>query len=253
MRTPIVLLPVLALAGCDLIREGQDILSGLTNPLATQALVLGVVPPDEAEGVPLPSEFQDGVGATVFLADAGDVADLENAPIDGAQVTLEEEPVPAQGQGTYLLEPGTLAYAPGTTWTLQVTVNGDLAEGRIDLPPSPDVAVPQTLAPGDGLSLDLTGQDYDGALVVVVDQNGELVYDNRPEDPSGFYELTRGEPVTVLDVPGDTFSEPGPYLVGVAGIRTSTGRDAVDAMNTALSSLMAGQMVFEPVVVAPAG
>ena len=103
----------------------------------------------------------------------------------------------------------------------------------------------------DVVSVDLTGQDYDGAFVVVVDQDGNIVWDNRPEDIRGVYELTRGEPAGEVAIPAEAFPQVGAYLVGVAGIRTTTGREDLEGMNTVLSTMMAGQLKFEPLVVAP--
>ena len=142
------LIGVLLLGGCDLIDQGRDLIGDLTNPLVTQALVLGVAPPDEASDIDLPSEYAEGAGATVFLADAADVADLENAPISGATVTLHGQAVGELAPGSYALEPGAISYESGGTWQLAVTLSGDTATAAVDLPPAASFTVPS----GDGAS-----------------------------------------------------------------------------------------------------
>ena len=126
------LIGVLLLGGCDLIDQGRDLIGDLTNPLVTQALVLGVAPPDEASDIDLPSEYAEGAGATVFLADAADVADLENAPISGATVTLHGQAVGELAPGSYALEPGAISYESGGTWQLAVTLSGDTATAAVE-------------------------------------------------------------------------------------------------------------------------
>lgn len=251
MRNVTLLVAALSLGGCQIIQDGQDLLSGLTNPLATQAIVLGVETPSDAEDIEFPDEFSDGAGATVFLADAADVADIDNAPVSGANVTLEGESLSEDASGTYLLEPDALSYEAETTWTTQIEIGGDTAEGRISLPAAASFEVPSGLPSGEGVTIDLTGQGFDGAFVVVVRADGEITFDNRPETPRAFYDFTRGDPATTIDIPAEAFDEGAVFAIGVAGIRSTTGRDAVDAMNTALSTLMAGQMVFEPVAKIP--
>ena len=242
---------LVALGGCDLISEGRDLIGDLTNPLVTQALVLGVQPPDETSEVDLPSEYSEGTAATVFLADAAEVDDLENAPISGATVLVETEELSDLGQGAYGMEPGPLAYASGSTWTVSVTLSGDTATAAVDLPPAATFDVPETQTVNTGLTIDLSGQEYDSAIVVVLDQEGEVVYDNTPQDVKALYDFTRGDSATTVDIPAEAFPQVGPYLIGVAGIRTTTGRDSIEGMNTALSTMMAGQLRFEPVAVAP--
>lgn len=247
----VALAGLLLLGGCDLIDQGRDLIGDLTNPLVTQALVLGVAPPSEASDIDLPPEYAEGAGATVFLADAADVADLENAPITGADVSIRSVAVAEVGAGGYALEPGDIAYAPNETWELQVTLSGDSATAGIALPPPADFTVPAAHTVNSGLTVDLTGQDFDGAFVVVVDDGGNIVYDNRPTDIKGLYDLTRGEAAGVIEIPATAFPQVGGYLVGVAGIRTTTGREDLDGMNTVLSTMMAGQLVFEPLAAAP--
>jgi hypothetical protein len=239
----------LALQGCGVFNEGRDILEGLTNPLVVQAIVLGADLPDDAQGVTLPSEFSAGSTATAFLADAGNVADLDRAPISGATVRMQSETLGQAAPGTYTLTPGALAYAAGQSWSFSASVGGrNSATATIALADSADFDLPTEHAAGQGFSIDLTGQGFDGAFVVVTDSSGATTFDNRPTDIRGFYELTRGEPAGVVAIPATAFPEPGVYLVGVAGIETTAGRANMSRMNTALSSMLSGNLVFEPML-----
>jgi hypothetical protein len=241
----------LILGGCDAINEGRDLLEGLTNPLVSVALVLGVEPPEGAQDIDLPAEFA-GAGATVFLADAADVADLENAPVQGANVRLQAATLQESAPGTYLMNPGAETYQDGATWTLGVSVgSGASASADIELPPPAEFALPDSLAVNAGTSVDLTGQDFDGALVVVLDQNGSITFDNRPSDVRAVYELARGEPAGQIDIPGTAFPQAGAYLIGVAGLRGTSGADTVEKMNSVLTTRTAGKLRFEPVLVGP--
>jgi hypothetical protein len=250
MFTRHIVLIALVGTGCNLFREGRDILSGLTNPLVAQALVLGVELPDEAEDIPLPSEFTPGASATVFLADATSVTDLENAPVSDARVRFEDERLSETGPGTYVLAAGTMPYAPGQTWDFRASMDDrNAATAEVGLAASADIDLPSDLSAGQAFSIDLTGQDFDGAFVVVTDSTGAVTFDNRPTDIRGFYNLTRGQPAGIIDVPASALPTAGLYLIGVAGIESTTGRANMDRMNTALSTFMSGNLVFEPVVV----
>jgi hypothetical protein len=239
----------LALAGCDAFNEGRDILEGLTNPLVVQAIVLGVDLPDDAEGIELPAEFAAGSTATAFLADAGSVADLGNAPVIDATVRMQNETLGAIAPGAYQLTPGALAYNAGSSWSFSASVGGgNSATASIALADSADFTLPTEHAAGNGFSVDLSGQGFDGAFVVVTDSSGAITFDNRPTDIRGFYELSRGEEAGVVEIPGTAFPSAGAYLVGVAGIESTTGRESMSRMNTALSSMMSGNLVFEPML-----
>lgn len=245
------LLPAaLVLSGCQAVNEGRDILEGLTNPLVVQALALGVELPEDAQGVTLPPEFSDGATATAFLADAGNAAELENAPISGATVTLQAEELEPTAPGSYSLSPGILPYDAGEAWSFSATINDSrAATATVNLAPAADYTLPTDLTAEEGFDIDLTGQGFTGTFIVVTDSDGETTYDNRPTDIQGFYDLTQGDDVTVVQVPGTAFPEAGVYLVGVAGIETTSGRDTMERMNTALSSMMSGNLTFDPIVV----
>jgi hypothetical protein len=243
-RVALVAVLPLMTAGCGLFDKGKDLIDGLTNPLVAQAIVLGAQLPQDAGDIDFPAEFADGVTVSIFLADAADVADLENAPIGGAAVTVEQTTIPEVQPGAYALE-------PDATWEIAVTIGGSSSHADVDLPPPADFTPPAQHSANTPLTVDFTGQEFDGALLVVVDQDGAITFDNRPADIRDVYNLTRGEAPGVIEIPASAFPAAGAYAVGVAGIRSTSGNDRMDGMNTVLSSAMAGQLVFEAMAVSP--
>jgi len=187
------------------------------------------------------------------LAEAGNVANLENAPIGGAPVTLQDVDAPEQQAGAYAIAPGPLSYEANADWTLSVDLNGDLASAVVSLPPPATPDLPTLHSENTPIEFDLTADEYDGVLVVVVDFNGEITYDSRPADIREVYDLARGGPVTTVQIPGTAFPAAGAYAIGVAGLRTTTGRNDIEGINTVLTTMMAGQMVFEPIGVGQPG
>lgn len=237
-------------AACGDFNPLDGIIGDLANPLVTQSMVLGTVPPASGD-IEIPAEYREGTTATVFLADAKEVTDLDNAPIADASVVIEGTAVPALGDGTYILEPGNLSYADNAEWNIVIDINGEAATGTFELPPAVPSQVPSNHQANTKLTLDFAGYGYDSVLVVVIDQNGDLVYDNRPNDIKELYEFTRGGPIELFDIEAEAFPAGGAYLVGIAGMTRSGGKEALEDMNTALSSLLAGKMTFSPIAVTP--
>ncbi len=244
----IVCASLLMLQGCDFFNQVKDKVKGLTNPLVAQGMVLGVQSP-EIDGLDLEgSGFAAGTAVTVFLADAAGVSDLEDVPVTGAQVDVEGSALLDTETGAYVLGPGTgPAYSVGSVWEIFTDIDGDLGSALVELPAEPVFSVPSTHAVGESLELDLSGQEFHSALVVVVNvASGEVSYSNEPEDIRGFYDFSHGSSeAELVEIPGTAFPDMGAYAVGVAGMVHTKAAD-FDGMNTALSSIMAGQMVFQP-------
>ena len=113
-------IPLLSTVGCDFFNSVGDTVDGLTNQLVAQGVVLRVLPPDLDEIDLSQSGFSEGTTATALLADAGSVTDLNNAPITGASVWIDEGEVETtlveQGGGAYATQDATtLNYVEGAT------------------------------------------------------------------------------------------------------------------------------------------
>ena len=236
----LALLAVLMLPGCELLEGGIDLFEGLTNPLVSQGLVLGTEAPPEA------AEFgiDEGTVVSVFLADAADVADLENAPVAGADVDFAGIAAGELEAGLYTIEPGAVSY--GGTANLRVVVGQGVATASVVMPGPASPSVPETHSGGE-LTVAL-GRPYDTVLVVVVADDGSITYDNRPDGPRELYDLTGANAVERVTIPGSAFPGSGAYLVGVAGME-NTEANQLDGMNTVLSNVMAGKLVFSPTLV----
>jgi hypothetical protein len=245
---------LLPLVGCDQITNTYE---GLTNPLVAQGIVLGVEAPESEQIPDLSAQgYGEGTGVTVFLADAESPDTIDQAPVEGAEVSIRpvqgSTPVPETGGGVYTLAPDpSLVYGPNQDWTIAAVVGDETGRATITLPPPPNVTVPEDHEQGAPITLDLSGQGFTAALVVVIDvQSGETTYSNQPEDIKSLYEFTRGnEEITTVEVPGTAFSGQSIYALGVAGMVHTTSED-IENMNSALSSVMGGKMRMFPVVTA---
>ncbi len=241
--------------GCDLLVEAEDVadaIGGLTNPLVAQGVILAVEPAQDPDAAALleGSAYAPGTGATVFLADAKSAADLANAPVTGGTVSVGGVAATDAGDGSYLIEPSAgLTYTPGASWTVSIAVpETDPAVADVVLPARATFTVPDLHVPGADLEIDLTGQGFTSALGVLLDSNGALVWSNEPQTIEEVYEASGNYEVASLLVPGADLATDGVYLLGVAGL-VGTTADQLSGMNTALSNVSAGQIVFKPLTV----
>lgn len=234
----------LALTGCAFLSDKYE---GITNSLVTQGLVMGVMAPETGDVDLSSSGFDEGVVGNAFLADTTQVTDLENAPIEGATVSLQSASFTEAGAGNYVLTPGGLAWAQGQTWTLAVSVEG-ADPGAISFETQAPVTatVPDQHTKNTPMTVDLTGQGYTSALIVVVDASGAVTFNNQPTSIREVYDLTRGTvEVTTVEIPGAAFPGDTVYLVGIAGMNHTVGDD-ISGMNDVLSAALFGVMKWFP-------
>lgn len=267
MRATFTIVPLagVLLTGCswfqdieDAFQDVQETVEDLTNPTVVQGVVLGVEEPEEGTVDLSQIDVDIGTGFTMFVASAAEVSDLENAPIEGATVSLKgNKKVVAQddGDGVYTIEPPSeLVYNVGASWTASVDSPEVKETGTISvtLPEATTMTVGEVWEPNKGMSLDFRNQGFDSALIMVYDaQNGELTWDNRPETISEIYEVTNSqEKVGIVEVPGSAFPRESLYVMGVTGMVNAKNSD-IDGMNSLLSGLMAGKMKLFPIATIP--
>lgn len=246
-----LLAPLLALTGCDLFEQGRELFDDLTNPLVALGLVLGVEEPPEGDLAG--TEFEPGTSLALFLADASSVDDLEQAPVSGATARLQQVTATEAAPGVYAIDPTNgPAYAAGAVWSLRVAIGDSEAEARITLPDPVDFDAPDQHEPNTALSVDLTGQGYDGVVAVVIEvSSGEVTWSSQPETIVDVYELTHGSAeVGLVEIPASAFPGEDVYLVGVAGLQNTPG-EGIEGVNSVLSSFVAGQLVFDVVSTVP--
>lgn len=252
--SPAALSVLLLVAGCEQLQDVKDTLEGLTNPLVVEALVLGVAEP-ESEDIDLTdTPFEKGTVATVFLADATGLDDLEESTVAGAQVAVRSATMGTvdlvdEGAGLYA---GTgedgLLYTVGEDTVISVIIADETHTVAVQAPQPASITVQEQHEPGANLLVDLTAYEYDAVLVAVVDLgSGEVTYSNEPQGIREIYDFTHTtEPVRRHEIPGSAFAAQSVYAVGVAGMRAASADDYTD-MNTGLSSYLVGQMRFFPV------
>lgn len=251
----VTVLPALWLAGCGDIQKLlalKDTLDDYTSGDVASVSVLGVAPPDDdrvavalgqtdlASGARAAAWWvrSEGTGGGDAEAPAGRAVTLL---VDGEALEMEEV---AAGEYSADGEAG-LEYRPRTEAALRI--NGP--DGRmglaVGLPDVPSFALPDTHMPKEPLEIDLTGQDFDASLAMVLDVlTGEVTWEQRPAGAMELYEFARaGAGVGALQIPADAFPEESIYAVGIAGT-WSADPETFEGVNVALTTGFAGRFRF---------
>jgi hypothetical protein len=259
----LMLVPMLC--GCQQLLALHDAVDGWTDTFVIQGLYLGVEEPGDLDLSN--TDWASSSRVTVFLADASQLDQVENAPITGAVVSLlsavngGEMTMFEDASGSYVLsEEEGLRYAQGESVSIVSDYLDIEHRLQVDLPASPDLSSLPLIHPVQTkMTVDLSGQDYDTALIVVLNtETGELTWSNEPKSVDEIYALSHpngillgageeSEPIdVVMEIPRTAFPEEGMYAVGVAGIYVSNPT-TFEGVNTALSNMMAGKFKLEPV------
>jgi hypothetical protein len=252
MHRTVALALCVPLAACNWFDDAKNTLENLANPLVAEGILLGVEAPVDDTIDLSDTEYAEGTVMTLFLADTADSGGLTEAPVTGAVISLRGDaigsiPIDDAGGGRYSLDAGAATYESGAVWTINVTLDGELTTAALTLPPPANVDVPTERVRGQDLTLDLLGMGYESALVVVAGDSGSITYTNEPATIGDIYNMTHGSAeLESVTIPDSAFPENSGYLVGVAGMKHTTASD-LDGMNTALSSIMMGNMEFYPI------
>ncbi len=247
---------VLLLTGCADIKKLQNLVDTLANPLVMVGGYIGIEQPTDPNMDMSGSEFSATALVTTVLADAASVADMGSNPVGGAGATVQ-----SPDSGTVVMVEGdggeyTATSDDGLVYTVgqYININVDLDGSHLATIESPEAAlveIEQEQLPGEPVSINLTGQDFDSAFVVVYDVlNGSITFDNRPTEITDIYNWTHGDGTVVVDIPGSAFASESIYGVGVAGLRHSDEADFVD-VNTLLSTFASGKFTFHGVYTVP--
>lgn len=248
------------LLGCEAVDDAKDAVEGATETTIVQASILAVQDPQDPTLGPLlaNSPFAPGTTATVFVADASDPAGMENSPVAGAHVDVEGVVLDEKEDGLYAFTPDRgPQYEVGAAWVLTVDRSDEEGERTavVELPAPAEDVLPATGVGGSvehamntPLTIDLSGRGYASSIIAVIGPDGDLEYSNNPETITDLYEAMQSEDAGSFEVPADAFTEPGLYAVGIAGLQHTTAED-LDGLNTVISKVRAGEMVFWPVQV----
>jgi hypothetical protein len=234
------------LSGCALFEELKSVVDELTEPVVMQAIAVGLAEPDPSWGLDLTgTEYEGGSTVQVWISDANTSSGF--APARGARVSFVSD-----ANGSFgLSEEETGYYVVSNIDGLRYSSNDDIdlvsdyagERQRISMrtPPVADVSVPTDHTPLLGMTIDIRGQGFDNAAVVVFDiTTGRAVsvwesdYDKtKPEDSSNL----------VQSIGGDTFQPNRIFVIGVAGLTASSPGD-LHGLQVLGSGMMAGSMVL---------
>ncbi len=236
------------LTGCKLFKDLKEAVDELTQPILMQAVYVGQEEIDPGAGIDLEgTELSAGSTVNAYVYDAN--LSSGTTPATGASVSLVSDSLGSVG----LAEGGGGAYsADSTDWLgyraedeVEIVADYGGARHRIGMrTPNPaSVAIEEDHSAGMGISIDLRGQGFDNAVVMVVDlaDGGGMAWESDidPTSPKDSSNLTQS-------IPGSVFEDGGLYLVGVVGLKSA---DEADFQEVQLlgSGMLAGTMVIHPV------
>lgn len=173
----------------------------------------------------------------------GPLNDPSATPVAGANVTMTASTgatgvvtLAEDGAGIYRATSGsagaaTFVYTSNATYTVSMVIpSGELADTyttavvappRTEVTGLPDTLNGDTITANQPLVLTLVGS-YDRGLAVVVDQNGDVVYDSRPITPQQWVDFTLGDFDGTITIPGEAFPTGNTsYGVLVAGLESA--------------------------------
>ncbi len=222
------------------------------SPVVANALLLGTAPPPpELAAAVDAAGYGAGTSMTLSAIDVTQFGD----PILDATVDLEGVlAVDLDDSGVYTIDlaDGPI-YRPGVEWTVHVD-HPDLERATVLrqlMPFPPEPGIPAQHPVNQPLIVDV-GPEFTTAVVVVLGDNGEVLFSNEAEGDDAILALleddTAAEPVTV---PGSVFAEVGGVrAVGVAGLARADVED-FDSVVADFSMMLAGQMQFFPLAITP--
>jgi hypothetical protein len=252
---PATLLPIVLLTGCGDIQkllDLKDTFDAYTNSTVASTSVLGVAPSDD-ERVDMAlalTELGSGVRASAWLVQSEGAGGLDDDGMTGQPVRII---VDGQGFGMEEVAAGEyvadgddgMSYLPQTEAELRFQTDEGAKGLVVGLPHAPDFEVPAEHLPKEPLEVDLTGQDYDASLVMVIDVlTGAVTYEQTPSGAMELYEFARADAaVGWIDIPADAFPEESVYAVGIAGTWNAEP-ETFEGVNVALTTGFAGRFRF---------
>ena len=247
-RAPIILCLPLLTVGCKLFEDLKDAVDELTQPILMQAVFIGLEEPDAGAGFDL-TDTELGNGSTVnaYVYDVN--LSTGSSPATGAAVSLVSESLGSVGLaegggGAYSADGGDgLDYRAGDQVEIVADYGGARHRIAMRTPDPASLTIPEDHSAGMGINIDLRGQGFVNAVVMVLDlsSGGEVVWESEvdPTSPKDSNNLTQS-------IPGSVFTDGGLYLVGVVGLESADEADfhEVQALG---SGMLSGTMVLHPV------
>jgi VCBS repeat-containing protein len=255
--------PALLAALVLVVSPGCQLLENALSPVAAEGLLVSITAPDDGDLPDVDIQIESEVGATVFLAEAEVVATIEGSPLLGAEVGLSgpfgSVNLVEEGNGTYQItsaQAEVMSYQAGGTYIMDVDAGDGVRRSVTVTAPTPSGIVwpavdePQSLAEfaANGWTIDL-GRSYDNALAVLVAEDGEIVFDNRPTSVRDYLDWILATGVDAITIPAAAFQglAPGAYGVGVAPLNRASDEDFQD-LNPLVSNALVGGMEMSVVL-----
>ncbi len=228
----------------------------------------------------------------VFLAEATSIHDVSaNLVTDPDSIAIrtggDQAPLESAGDGLFVTGEEAitgLVWAPGDRAEVAMRLDGESNTGSVVIPPGPTISgIPQAVhlddiptnwedltkqdlaqllqqqadaaefhPTGDSLTVDLSAADFEYWVVFVTDSNGNVTYNNLPQDAAGMIDwVLESEPIDSLQIPGSAFPDPSTlYAVGVAGVVFADTKDYA-GFNWLISNVGAGTLTVSALVTAP--
>jgi len=256
----LLVLAAVALGGCGELNRLEDYFA----TTASEVLFLGISDDETLDVLEELGITEGAMGiraaATAFLAQATSLESVADNLIDDADRVLLHDGsrgvnLDSQGNGLYFItseDDPELSYVPGTTYTFQAVKDGRSHSVSMLAPGVPALSgIPQggeTHATGQSLQVNLGGQ-FDNAIVIVVDEDGQLTYDNRPSTASEYVDWIRDESMqTSVTIPGSAFAQHNAlYVIGIAGIREALD-SSYENLNPLVSKLAMGSVAVQGLI-----
>jgi hypothetical protein len=247
---------ILGLAtGCQSLLSLREIIEGVVEPLAVQASYAGVVPPEDpaTEAALAETEYATGLSVRAWPHDIRVGGEPATIAFSVKSVTDSlETPLRAHEDSGFVAD-GTdgLSYVPGEGVRLLAVYESAPRWIRVELPEAPVVQLPELHPLETALEIDLVGQDYSRAFVMVIDNDtAETVWSNLPGSEGEDRGVARGDEALLVEIPEEAFSYAGNFSIGVAGAWEAGPKDYAD-LNTALSGFTAARFVFSRICTTP--
>lgn len=259
----VLLTAALSLSACSFFEQVGEAITGAVE----SRVAIGVVSSVEIRGLDragLPEdmdfgELSEGMAGTVFVAEAKEIAAIQNAPVSGMDIQVTgcgaSAGLSEQGSGLYtMLPPTAIDDCSGGSFTIALDPEASASFIDVALPPRPSVLPPFEGTQDQGITLDWSGQGYDSALIVVVDTlSGQVTYSNEPQEILDYYNFLKGnDKVSVLDIPGEAFPKASVYAVALTGFERVRAAN-LEELNTVLTTVSGGRTVVSLVSTLPVG
>ena len=229
------------------------LLPGCVGPAAKVAANgIVVAAPSNPALTPYVGTFQAGVA----LARPVSLTDLESNLVDASSVWLEVNGSVAElaeeGTGLYAYGGDSIDLPGGVEVALHAVVDGEEGSVSVLCPEPPDLSgLPADHDADTDLVIDLRGLDITLAYGTVIDPNGTVVWDDRPESADDvLWDLKDAREELNYVVPAAAFAPGRYYSVALTVIRSADGPD-YDNLQVFFSNYGVGAVGHGVVATAP--